>query len=312
MAMLTRSEQIRKLHAAADTKSNEEVAARRAAESAGRADARSISVADVLQRADFVGKRDGSRIEYRQAGRDSNIKTHGQQWSDNLECVNGFGGFSLAQHLQIDAGTLPRRTYIPQAPSEPEAKPPAEVASNWEHVRQWLTAPLPGRNIPADVIDAARAAGLLYSDSQRRAIFVRQSGGVFSRSTKPNDTSKYSKLTFGKGGSPFVLAGDDRLFIAESAINALSLLARNPGATCIGTGGDGSPGKLTALIERASAVYLCFDNDHAGNGFAGDRMAAKIREAFPQFIGKLKDHKPPMEFKDWNDVLTNKRKPEAT
>lgn len=305
MAVMTREESTRLRHEAADAKSNAEVAVKRAAESAARADARSISCADVLQRAGFIGKREGSRIEFRQAGRDSNVKTMGEQWSDNLEGVNGYGGFSLAQHLQISLNSLPRREYIPQAPTEPEAKPPMEVLANWEHVREWLTSPLPGRNIPAEVIDAARAAGLIYADSQKRAVFVRHSG-VFVRSTKPNDTSKYSKLTFGRGGSPFVLAGDDRLFIAESAINALSLLARNEGATCIATGGDFSPSKLTALIERASVVYLSFDNDTAGDG-----MAARVEEAFPQFADKFKYWKPRAEFTDWNDQLTGKRKPEA-
>lgn len=287
------------------------VRAERQAEIAAARAARSVGVEDVLQKAGFAGKRDGARLEWKQSGRDSNIKTLGEAWADNLTGASGASGYSLAQHLQVDVDHLPVRAYTPKPPVKPETPPPVEAPENWEHVRQWLTSPLPGRGIPVATIDAAKAAGLIYSDSLKRACFARKGGGAFVRSTKPGDTSKYSKLTFGRGGNPFVsnddVSNEDRgLFIAESAINALSLLSLNPGYTCIGTGGNFSPEKLHDLIQRAESVYLCFDSDTAG-----DIMAANLTEAFPQFKSKFVDHKPPADFGDWNDVLTGKRKPAA-
>ena len=64
-------------------------------------------------------------------------------------------------------------------------------------------------------------------------------------------------------------------------------------------------------LRHEATTRLSFDNDDERNDFAGDRMIKRIRDGFPQFSSKLEDHKPPTEFKDWNDVLTGKRKPET-
>ena len=165
-------------------------------------------------------------------------------------------------------------------------------------MRKYL---IEARGIHPDVVDKARQQKLIYSDARKNAVFVRQGGGVFIRSTN----GKPFKLTVGKDSGAFVVHGDKRLFVSEASINALSLRAINPGATVAGTGGNFPLARIADLVEQAETVYLCFDNDDAGT-----RMIEHIRAGLPQFAQKFVDHQPPAEFKDWNDVLTGKRRPE--
>ena len=271
---------------------------------------RNVCVADVLAQAGFVGKQSaaGAYTEWKSGGRESDIKTKNELWADNLTGVGGAGGYSLAQHLQIDAGDLPRRAYSPPAPPKPATQPPAEVVGNWAYIRAWLTSSSTpsgtlsaGRNLPGWVVDQARSAGLVYSDSKKRAVFVREGGGVFVRATNPADPGyeKYGKLTFGHGGHPFVVQGDGRLLIAEAPLDALSLLSLNPGSTVLATGGDFSVDKLASNIEHAYVVSLGFDSDEKG-----DLMRERVRVGLPQFASKFIDHRPPAGFKDWNQTLS--------
>ena len=261
----------------------------------------SISPERVLEMAGFeldAQESCASHTKYRCADRSSSIVVNSSgEWYDNLTGTGGggeYGSAALAKHLGVDifsgevnVNTLP--VVKRQCDPLPEPTKIAEVASGWPFVRDYLISK---RGIDSVTVDRVHKLGLVYSDSRKNAVFAREAGGAFLRST-------YStfKQSVGKGCGAFVVPGDGRLFITESAVDSLSLLSLHPGATVAGTGGNFPISRVAHLVEHASEVYLSFDDDDTGA-----RMIKHVRDGLPNHSVKMIDNQP-NGHKDWNDAL---------
>lgn len=96
----------------------------------------------------------------------------------------------------------------------------------------------------------------------------------------------------GQGHLPYSLKGNDnKVFVAESAIDALSLKAMHPASAVLATGGN-MPPRLKPYLE-GKEVYLTHDADTAG-----DAQAARIQQYYPE-AKRLR----PTQGKDWNEFL---------
>ena len=240
-----------------------------------------------------------SHVKYRCAGRASSVVISSSgEWYDNLSGTGGggdYGAAALAKHLSVNifSGEVPVNPVAAmKRQCDPLPKPTeiVEVASGWPFVRDYLISK---RGIDSGTVDRVHKLGLVYSDARKNAVFAREAGGAFLRST-------YStfKQSVGKGCGAFVVQGDDRLYITEAPIDALSLLSLHPGATVAATGGNFPISRIAHLIECASLVWLSFDADEAGA-----RMIEHVRDSLPQHTGKMIDNQP-VRHKDWNDTLT--------
>lgn len=205
------------------------------------------------------------------------------------DLAEALGERETAMCLAADmARQAPRRAFkiTEEVVREPFRMPEA-VERTWQRARHYLCEV---RKIPARIVDWAHEKGLVFSDGRANCVFaLDKESGVFKRGTG----DRPFKQTLGQGGLPFVLPGaDDKVFVTEAPIDALSLKALVPESTILATGGNMPPERLKLYLEGKS-VLLAQDNDAAG-----DDQARRIAREVPTAKRFL-----PKEGKDWNEFL---------
>jgi DNA primase len=167
---------------------------------------------------------------------------------------------------------------------------PEQEPKHWQHVRKWLTEV---RRLPCVIVDKLHAAGRLFADKFKNAVFLSKNGksaevvGTGEHRFKGFRGSKEDMFTAGRFEKNCTVA------ITESAIDGLSLFATGKVDAVISTGGTPTLGQLEkiSLLKQEATLIAAFDNDAAGEEFT--------KHAKAQGIDK---HIKPIH-KDWNDDL---------
>ncbi|MEY2876006.1 MAG: hypothetical protein RLZZ373_3377, partial [Pseudomonadota bacterium] len=262
---------------------------------------------------------------FRAPGRESTIAVTDGLWVDNGTGKGGKGALNLVMELEgwgqdrfndavrllaehYSAGALARAVAHVEAetPAAAEriervkAKPapvraPDPVAASWPRARRYLVTT---RGMPAAVVDALHAEGLVYSDERSNVVFKRQRGCIKRGSSDPAGQKAF-RQSLGPA-EPFVLPGRPgaAVMVCEGPIDALALRAIAPGATIVATGGNCPPEALRAALQGAPKVLLCHDGDKAGQRQA-QALAAELAAAG---VPAERRH-PPKPAKDWADAL---------
>lgn len=262
---------------------------------------------------------------------DSTISINGQKYFDHEAGRGGGGAIDLVIHATghayrealrwladrfgtgrsastaLDAERTRIEREIEDTPRAPFIAPPSRFSSE-DDVHHYLTSK---RGLSADLVRSAIKTGDVYGDDRKNAVFLRRapSGGVtgcMKRGTQPArfvqvlGDKKTGWYSYGERKSPRVIA------ICESAIDALSFydLQQQAGAAggllVISTDGCGQIPDDLAERYPGAKIVAAPDNDKAG-----DSLAAKIREHYPQ-AERLKP-----QGKDWNEDLLQARTEEA-
>lgn len=175
-----------------------------------------------------------------------------------------------------------------------------------------------GRGISPAVVSELMRQKRVYEDVRHNVVFVG-----LDREGKPGYAARRSTLTGSQfkgdvGGSDknvafFLDNGADAMFVCEAPIDALSimtLLYENGGDPkkydFLALGGVSGKALFTHLETRHRKIYLCTDNDPAGN-----LARMNLRKALDEngYTGRVMD-KPP-HGKDFNEDLQTLRKQRA-
>ena len=173
---------------------------------------------------------------------------------------------------------------------------------------------LQDRGIPAEIIKHQRFCGTILTDEWNNAVFPHLKDGKIVGFTKKN----YKFSGFSEGGEKLLwksnqFEGDNRLVVAESAIDALSLATLENGnqktkdrfyhTRFISIDGGMSANAEEALKKEVQAmpeqavIVAAFDNDEQGK-----KYLAKLAEICKECGRKLEENLPKVR-KDWNEVL---------
>lgn len=245
------------------------------------------------------------------------IGVTGSLWVDNSTGKGGKGAINLVMHVsgygqadykqavrdlaeafgQGDTTKSLAADYVRYAPQqaakmteaairEPFRMPEA-VERTWERARHYLCEV---RKIPTRIVDWAHEKGLVFSDNRGNCVFARdKDSGVFKRGIG----AQPFKQTLGQGGLPFVLPGtENKVYVTEAPIDALSLKLVAPECSILATGGNMPVERLKPYLD-GKEVLLAQDRD-----VAGDEQAQRIRKVYPEARRVL-----PEQGKDWNEQV---------
>ena len=255
--------------------------------------------------------RDASdRARWRREG--SVISVTGMKFYDHLQGRGGGGAIDLVIHARgcgaVEAIRWLAATFGASAVGVPAAAgffAPSVCDPCWPRVRAWLTD---ARGLEGRRVDALRSGGLIYADARCNAVFLcRDSGGASTGAElvgtrRTGNGSRFRGMAPGsrKAAGGFWFAGSgsgapSSVFIAESAIDALSAAALGVGAS-IHASVAGVCRRLPNWLEGfAPASLACgFDADGSGDGAAAALIAADGR------LARIR----PSGAKDWNEMLT--------
>lgn len=212
--------------------------------------------------------------------------------------------------LSVLASGSPASAVRPSAQPDAQARGPALFSppkANPQHqgvVFDFLTN---ARGLPAYVIEPVTAAGEIYSDSRRNAVFVCRApdGQVTGAELRGTGKTPYKGMAAGsrRGVGFFTISHSTptELVVVESALDALAYhaLFPTPAATVISTAGVLAT--CPAVVELAaklgvSDIVIAYDSDDAGDR-AAEELIASIKE-----VDLTVRRRAPWS-KDWNDVL---------
>jgi len=204
-------------------------------------------------------------------------------------------------------GTRPAVSPLVFAPDLlPISRDRATVLAAWGRARVCVDHPyLTSRGLGPEVLGLPRFAGRVRIDGRGAALFPH-----YDREGLCGFEAKNTGFTgFSAGGvkglwSSKTKATDNRLVLAESAIDALSFhVLRGDGDTrYMSTGGSLNPRQPDLLrgamdkLPVGAVVLLAFDNDEGGN-----QLAAEVAALAP--AGRDVQRALPDTGKDWNDAL---------
>lgn len=198
--------------------------------------------------------------------------------------------------------TAPKKPFIPPVPN-----------ANMHRVFAYL---LKTRGLDADVVSSFAHRHLIYEDAaHHNAVFIGTDENGCPRHAHLRSTSSH--------GKPFrlnVRASDPRysfhhtgtdgsLYVFEAPIDMLSFICMHPDrwqehsyVACCGT----SPHPVLQMVKPdTKIVYLCLDNDKAGNA-ASERMAELLHKR------DIMSERLVPELKDWNEDLCHVQKEEPS
>jgi len=203
------------------------------------------------------------------------------------DLVQSFGEEDTTSDLAVQLARLAplQAAHLAKTAIQEPFRMPEAVAKTWEHVRHYLCEV---RKLPAKIVDWAHEKGLVYSDHRGNCVFARDEGsGVFKRGSG----SIPFKQTLGQGGLPFVLPGtNEKAYVTEGPIDALTLKIVSPESTILATGGNMPVERLRPYLE-GKEVILAHDRDDAGHD-----QAMRILKIYPEAKRAVTPHG-----KDWNE-----------
>ena len=255
---------------------------------------------------------------------DHSITVRGNEWYDHAEergghavsFVQKFYRMSYPEAVSMLLGghggtAFPMASEKEQTESKAFELPPAH--SDMRRVYAYLTK---HRGIDREVITAFARAKLLYEDAEyHNAVFVgTDATGVARHAHKRSTNSSGKAFRINVEGSDpkhsfHHIGTDGRLYVFEAPIDLLSYISLNPDnwqehsyVACCGTSSHPVMEMVTQHPE-IKAVYLCLDNDEAG------QTASKRMEALLEIVGVQAMQLIPFG-KDWNDDLLAQRQSE--
>ena len=255
---------------------------------------------------------------------DHSITVRGNEWYDHEEergghavsFVQKFYRMSYPEAVSMLLGGH-GGTAFPLASEKKQTEPKAfelpPAHSDMRRVYAYLTK---HRGIDREVITAFARAKLLYEDAEyHNAVFVgTDATGVARHAHKRSTNSSGKAFRINVEGSDpkhsfHHIGTDGRLYVFEAPIDLLSYISLNPDhwqehsyVACCGTSSHPVMEMLTQHPE-IKAVYLCLDNDEAG------QTACKRMEALLEMVGVQAMQLIPFG-KDWNDDLLAQRQSE--
>jgi len=247
--------------------------------------------------------------EYRWKRHDS-LTVRGNKWYRHSQSKGGgpidfvmeFYGKSFTEAVQLLTGE--------QGEGKPEQPCPAPLSDfrlpsrspTAEQVKRYLTDT---RRIDEDVAGFFISGGDIYEEADHRnAVFVGRDESGIPRYAHQRGTAGCFRLDVkgsDKGFNFCYRGGGEKLFVFEAPIDLLSFLCLFKKSwqkqSYLSLGGVGERALLRFLSDRpeVKTVYLCLDNDEAGNAATG-RLAKLTPEG-------LTVHRLVPLFKDWNEVL---------
>ena len=253
---------------------------------------------------------------------DHSITVRGNEWYDHAVCQGGHAISFVQYHYGLnyqDAMLLLLGdgvgTVYPRA-SERKPEPPKAFVMPEAHtdMRRVFAYLVKNRKIDREVVSHFAREKLLFEDAQyHNAVFVGVDENDIPRHAHKRSTNSYGKAfrINIEGSDPrhsFHHIGDNgSLFVFEAPIDMLSYISMNPDqweessyVACCGTTAQPVL-SLTERIPQLRRVYLCMDNDKAGD-LASRRIAELLHEK-----GILTERVSP-ELKDWNDDLVAEHK----
>ena len=246
------------------------------------------------------------RSRWRRDG--SVISVSGMKFFDHLQGRGGGGAIDLVIHAR-GCGAVEAIRWLAAvsgcAPAPAGFAVPRACDVRWPQVRDWLTGE---RGLGGRLVDALRSGGLVHADVRGNAVFLcRDAGGAVTGAElvgtrRRSDGSRFRGMVPGsrKAAGGFwigrgAVGPAASVFIAESAIDALSAAALGTGAS-IHASTAGVCRRLPAWLEGFAPTSLAcgFDADGAGDGAAAALAAADGR------VRRVR----PTGAKDWNGMLT--------
>ena len=256
--------------------------------------------------------------------RDHSITVRGNEWYDHAEergghavsFVQKFYRMSYPEAVSMlleghSGSAFPTAGEKEKADPKPFELPPAH--SDMRRVYAYLTK---HRGIDREVITAFARAKLLYEDAEyHNAVFVGTDATGATRHAHKRSTNSSGKAfrINVEGSDPkhsfHHIGTDGRRYVFEAPIDLLSYISLNPDnwqehsyVACCGTSSHPVMEMVTQHPE-IKAVYLCLDNDEAG------QTACKRMEALLEMVGVQAMQLIPFG-KDWNDDLLAQRQSE--
>ena len=258
---------------------------------------------------------------------DHSVTIRGNEWYDHAEEKGGTAVSFIQRHYGVgyaeavstllgdELGVAYPTHSEKQIDVKPFALPPAN--KNMHRVFAYLCKT---RGIDRDVVSAFAKAHLIYEDAEyHNAVFVGVDDDGIPRHAHKRSTNSEGKVfrmnvegsesahSFHKDGT------DKSLYVFEAPIDLLSHITLYPYGwqehsyvACCGTSAQPVLERLRQN-PRLDTVYLCLDNDDAGND-ACERMTETLEEM------NLEVQRLCPQRKDWNDDLCAKfeKKEKAT
>ncbi|MCM1530411.1 MAG: toprim domain-containing protein, partial [Alistipes sp.] len=230
---------------------------------------------------------------------------------DNIDFLHEYMGMSFVEAVEaltgehIDRTYTPSRTYEPQPEKKKEGVLKIEEADNCRRVFAYLCKT---RGLDYDLISSLVKSGVIAQEEKTGNVLFKyfdENGKVIGAEKVGTSTEhKFKGIATGSaGGQGFevVRGSGEKAFFFESAIDMLSYLQmhENELYNCRLVSMMGvKPNIVLDTMARHNIspenVYLCSDNDTAGNEFA-QRLQEKYSE--------MKRIVTPDIYKDWNDML---------
>ena len=262
--------------------------------------------------------------EYRTPN-DPSVTIRGNKWFDHSKREGGYAISFVQRYYRLPypeavlllLGRKDGRTLEQAKPAATEPKPFAlpEPYSNMRRVYAYL---LHKRHIEREVVSHFTHEKLLYEDEHHNCVFVGMDGDIAKHAHLRSTNSEGKVFRINVEGSEsahrFHKDGTDKsLYVFEAPIDLLSHITLYPYGwqehsyvACCGTSAQPVLERLRQN-PRLDTVYLCLDNDDAGND-ACERMTETLEEM------NLEVQRLCPQRKDWNDDLCAKfeKKEKAT
>lgn len=228
---------------------------------------------------------------------------------DNIGFLREYMGMSFVEAVEslngehYDRMYTPSRTYEPKPEKKKEGVLKIEEADNCRRVFAYLCKT---RGLDYDIISSLVKSGVIAQEQKTGNVLFKyydDQGKVIGAEKVGTSTEhKFKGIATGSaGGHGFeVCRGDgSNLLFFESSIDMLSYLQMFSPDNCrlVSMMGVKPNIVLDTMVRYGIApqnVYLCSDNDEAGNDFAD-----RLREQYPE----MKRIATPDTYKDWNDML---------
>jgi len=201
-----------------------------------------------------------------------------------------------AKNTAISISEPVKRNHEKELPVQSQSFVPKSNSTTWPVVRHWLSIT---RCLDGKLIDELHHDGLVFSDSNRNAIFLKSVGGTVGcevRGTRGIDFRR----NWGGDGLFQIPATDNNapVVIVEGALDAIALRELGHAGKIVSTGG-GCPQKAIDYLKNLNTQVLSgFDVDESGEQFFQN-----LKEQLP-FVKKIT---PPLGLKDWNDVVVSQK-----
>ena len=225
------------------------------------------------------------------------MEFYGKSFPEAVEMLLGESG----ENTSRTSGKWEEGSHIAYPLPKPELKLP-ERNEDCKRVREYL---IDKRKLSEEIVDCMIAEGKIYeSRDYHNVVFIGhdKEGNVRNASVRGTEGNYRGEVSGSEKAFGFGHHGtDETLFVFEAPIDLLSFLTALPKNwkrhNYISLGGVSGKALVQFLTDykEVRKVYLCLDNDEAGNG-ACEKLMALVPEKV--HVIRLKPKK-----KDWNKCL---------